>query len=53
MIAKIWKKALFVILIVACLFNVVSKLVKRYPLKTELESAAQYLEENKQNKTIN
>ena len=33
--AKIWKKLLLVILIVACLFNVVSKIVKRYSLKEE------------------
>ena len=51
--SKIWKKLLLAILILACLFNVVSKLVRRYPLKTELESAAQYLEENKQNKALN
>ena len=28
--AKIWKKLLLAILIVACLFNVVSKIVRRY-----------------------
>jgi hypothetical protein len=32
---------------------VVGKLVKRYSLKNELESAAQYLEETKQNEAIN
>ena len=47
--SKIWKKLLLVILILACLFNVVSKIVKRYSLKQELESAAQYLEEKKEN----
>ena len=47
--SKIWKKLLLVILIVACLFNVVSKIVKRYSLKEELESAAQYMEEQKAN----
>ena len=35
--AKIWKKLLLVILIVACLFNVVSKIVKRYSLKEEMQ----------------
>ena len=43
--AKIWKKLLLVILIVACLFNVVSKIVKRYSLKEELQSSIQYLYE--------
>ena len=47
--AKIWKKLLLVILIIACLFNVVSKIVKRYSLKDELEGAAQYMEEQKVN----
>ncbi|MFR5153670.1 MAG: hypothetical protein ACLTF2_03965 [Clostridia bacterium] len=40
--AKIWKKLLLVILIVACLFNVVSKIVKRYSLKEEMQSSIQY-----------
>ena len=31
--AKIWKKLLLVILIVACLFNVVSKIVKKVLIK--------------------
>ena len=39
--AKIWKKLLLVILIVACLFNVVSKIVKRYSLKEEMQSSIQ------------
>ena len=47
--SKIWKKLLLIILILACLFNIVSKIVKRYTLKTELESAAQYLEEKRVN----
>ena len=42
--AKIWKKLLLVILIVACLFNVVSKIVKRYSLKEEMQSSIQYME---------
>ena len=43
--SKIWKKLLLAILIIACLFNVVSKIVKRYSLKEELESSAQYMEQ--------
>lgn len=41
--SKIWKKLLLAILILACLFNVVSKIVKRYPLKEELKASAQYM----------
>mgnify|MGYP001081864312 CR=1 FL=1 len=49
MAARIWKKVLFVILIIACLFNIVSKLVKKMPLKEELQMSAQYMF-NKENK---
>ena len=47
--SKIWKKLLLVILILACLFNVVSKIVKRYSLKDELEGAAQYMDKQRVN----
>ena len=48
--SKIWKKLLLAILIFACLFNIVSKFVKRYSLKEEVQSSAQYmLEKNKNN----
>lgn len=47
--AKIWKKLLLAILILACLFNIVTKLVKRYSLKNELQSTVQYIEEKKEN----
>lgn len=45
MIAKIWKKVLLFILIVACLFNIVNKLVHKASLDQELESSAQYIQE--------
>ena len=48
--SKAWKNLLMIILIVACLFNIVIKLVKRYSLKEELQSSAQYiLEQTQQN----
>lgn len=47
--SKIWKKLLLAILVLACLFNIVTKLVNRNTLKTELERSAQYLEERKEN----
>lgn len=43
MVAKIWKKLLLFILIVACLFNIVTKIVKKNPLNEELRSSAQYI----------
>ena len=43
MIAKHWKKIGLFILIICCLFNVVSKLVKRTPLKEELIQTAEYV----------
>ena len=45
MIAKIWKKVLLIILIIACLFNIVNKLVHKSSLKQELEGSAQYVQE--------
>ena len=45
MLAKIWKKVLMLILIIACLFNVVTKLVNNLSLEDELLSSAQYIQE--------
>ena len=44
MLAKIWKKVLFFILIVACLFNIVIKLVNKTSMEKELEMSANYIE---------
>ena len=44
MLAKIWRKLLFIILIIACLFNVVTKLVKNLSIEDELLSSAQYIQ---------
>ncbi|MBQ3409564.1 MAG: hypothetical protein IJH12_10235 [Clostridia bacterium] len=44
MLAKIWRKLLLFILIIACLFNVVNKLVKKSSLKDELLSSAKYIQ---------
>ena len=43
MIAKYWKKIGLIVLVIACLFNVVSKIVKRTPLKEQLIETAQYV----------
>jgi len=52
MLAKVWKKIGFIILIVACLFNITTKLVKKIPFLEELRMSAQYVyeEENSKNK---
>ncbi len=52
MIAKIWKKVLLFILIIACLFNIVTKLVRKASLERELESSAQYVVEQQTQNNI-
>ena len=49
MIAKLWKKVGLIILVIACLFNIVSKLVKRTTIKEHLIQSAEYIlnQENK------
>jgi hypothetical protein len=51
MIAKIWKKVVLIILIIACLFNIISKLVKRVAVIDELKASAQYQYDIEQEKT--
>jgi len=53
MIAKIWKKVLLFILIIACLYNIVNKLVHKASLAQELESSAQYVTEMQMSNSIN
>ena len=43
--AKIWKKLLMAILTIACLFNIVNKIVKKYSLKQEVESSIEYMQQ--------
>ena len=52
MIAKIWKKILLFVLIIACLFNIVNKLVNKASLEQELESSAQYVQQKQLNNEI-
>lgn len=52
MLAKYWKKILLLVLIIACLFNIISKLVKKIPYEQELKSTVDYVkpvEENNKN----
>ncbi len=48
MLAKIWKKLLLFVLIIACLFNVVNKLVHKASMKEEVEASAEYIEQQQQ-----
>lgn len=43
MIAKYWKKIGLIILIICCLFNITSKIVKKTPIKEQLIQTAQYV----------
>lgn len=43
MLAKYWKKILILILIIACIINVMSKLVNKVALNDELKASVQYL----------
>ena len=43
MIAKIWQKVGLLILIVACLFNIVVKIVTKISLNKEMSDAAEYV----------
>lgn len=52
MLAKYWKKIGLFILIVACIFNVMTKIVHKTSLKTELEATATYVNQE-ENKNLN
>ena len=45
MLAKIWKKIGIFILIVACIFNIMLKLVRRISLNTQIEESVSYMQE--------
>ena len=50
MLAKYWKKIGMFILIVACVFNVMGKLVRKNSFDSEMLTSAQYMyDENQKN----
>ena len=58
MLAKYWKKIGMLILIIACVFNIMSKLVHKLSLNKEMIYSAQYMlehqeEDNKQENQTN
>ena len=50
MLAKYWKKICMLILIIACVFNIMSKLVHKLSLNKEMLYSAQYMFEQGENK---
>ena len=53
MLAKYWKKIGLLIVIIACLFNVVSKLALKIPYIEQLRQSAQYVSEKEQQENKN
>ena len=50
MLKRNWKKIGMIILIVACIFNVMGKLINKTSLNKEMLYSAQYMQEEQQNK---
>ena len=50
MLAKSWKKIGLLILIIACLFNIVSKLVSKIPYMDQLSQSAEYVSKQEEQK---
>ncbi len=48
MLAKYWKKIGMLILIIACVFNIMSKLVHKLSLNKEMLYSAQYMQEQEE-----
>ena len=51
MLAKYWKKIGMLILIVACVFNIMCKLVSKLSLNKEMLYSAVYMQEHQGNNT--
>ena len=49
MLKKYWKKIGMLILIIACVFNVMSKLVHKLSLNKEMLQSAQYIFDSQKN----
>lgn len=49
MLAKYWKKIGMLILIIACIFNIMGKLVNKLSLNKEMLYSAEYMYENNEN----
>ncbi len=51
MLAKYWKKIGMLILIIACVFNIMSKLVNKLSINKEMLYSAVYMQEHQENNT--
>ena len=49
MLKRNWKKIGVIILIIACVFNIMGKLVHKLSLNKEMLYSAQYMQEEQQN----
>ena len=50
MLAKYWKKIGIFILIIACIFNIMMKLVQKVSINTELKESVEYVKEQQEDK---
>ncbi len=48
MLAKSWKKILLLVLIIACLFNIINKLVHKASMEQEVRASAEYVQKQTQ-----
>ena len=53
MLAKYWKKIGLIIVIIACVFNVMMKLINKTSLDNEMISSAEYVYEQEQQQNNN
>lgn len=47
MIAKYWQKVGLIVVVIACLFNIVIKIVSKASVRDELKASALYVQEQK------
>ena len=52
MLAKYWKKIGLLILIIACVFNIMGKLINKVSLNKEMISSARYVVQEQKNEVI-
>lgn len=52
MIGKAWKKILFLVLIIACIFNIMIKIINKNSLKSELEATLKNFGKDKTSQNI-
>ena len=52
MLAKYWKKIGMLILIIACVFNIMSKLVNKISLNKEMIYSAEYMQQQQEENKV-